>query len=157
MKTILSNVIEPALRILPPMMTSDKAKAGMLAIGLQESGLHHRKQIRGPAHGLWQFERIGVAEVLRNRKTRDIAIDLCWRLSVAATTAAVYHRIDDDDVLAAGIARLALWRHPDALPERDDPEEGWRQYLDIWRPGKPRREAWNDYFSVAWGLVEGAK
>lgn len=154
---ILPTIINPALDMLPRVMRSDAARAMLLAIGLQESGLHHRKQVRGPAHGLWQFERIGVAEVLRNPKTRELALDLCWRCSVAATTAAVYHRIDDDDILAAGIARLALWRHPDALPGRDQAEKGWGQYMAIWAPGKPREEVWADYFSTAWKMVEGER
>ena len=55
MKQILATIIEPTLRILPPMMTSDAAKAMLLAIGMQESRLTHRKQIGGPAMGLWQF------------------------------------------------------------------------------------------------------
>ena len=59
MKQILATIIDPALRILPPMMTSDAAKAMLLAIGMQESRLTHRKQIVGPAMGLWQFERGG--------------------------------------------------------------------------------------------------
>lgn len=33
MKTTLANIIEPALRILPPMMDSDAARAMLLAIG----------------------------------------------------------------------------------------------------------------------------
>lgn len=157
MNTIISAIIDPALALLPPQMTSDKARAMLIAIGLQESGLHYRKQVRGPAHGLWQFERIGVAEVLRHPMTRAHSIDLCWRCGVAATTAAVYHRIDDDDILAAGIARLALWRHPSSLPGRDEAEKGWRQYIDIWAPGKPRHEVWADYYETAWKLVEGER
>ena len=150
MKQTLENVIEPALRILPPMMTSDRAKAVLLAIGMQESRLVHRVQINGPAHGLFQFERIGVTEVLRNRASRDFALDLCWHRGVAATTAAVYHRLDDDDVLAAGIARLALWRLPEALPQRMDYAKSWRQYLKVWAPGKPHRATWNGFYKQAW-------
>ena len=153
MKHTLETIIEPALRILPPMMTSDGAKAMLLAIGMQESRLEHRVQIGGPAHGLWQFERIGVTEVLRNRASRDFAVDLCWRRGVAATTAAVYHRLDDDDVLAAGIARLALWRIPEALPLRMDYAKSWRQYLKVWAPGRPRRETWDGFYKHAWDAL----
>lgn len=150
MKQILDTIIEPALRILPPMMTSDAAKAMLLAIGMQESRLIHRKQIGGPAMGLWQFERIGVTEVLRNRASRDFALDLCWHCGVAATTAAVYHRLDDDDTLAAGIARLALWRLPEALPLRMDYAKSWRQYLKVWAPGKPHRATWDGFYKQSW-------
>ena len=80
MKTTLATIIEPALRILPPMMTSDAAKAMLLAIGMQESRLIHRKQIGGPAMGLWQFERGGgVAGVLRHPRTQGHAATVCWR------------------------------------------------------------------------------
>lgn len=153
---ILRTVIDPALSRLPAEMTSDAARAMLIAIGLQESGLHYRKQVRGPAMGLWQFERIGVAEVMRNLETRDAAIDLCWQCGVAGTTAAVYNMLDTDDILAAGIARLALWRHPDTLPGRDEAAKGWIQYAAIWAPGKPRREVWDDYFLTAWRMVEAA-
>ena len=155
METILRDIILPALAILPPPMTSIRAQVMLLAIGAQESGLEHRYQVKGPAHGLWQFERIGVAEVLRNPKTRDIAIDLCWRCGVAATTAAVYHRIDDDDILAAGIARLALWRLKRPLPGRDQADEAWGQYMAVWAPGRPHRERWDANFEAAWDAVIG--
>lgn len=154
--TAVIQAINAALAYLPPQMTSDKARAMLLAIGLQESELHYRRQhLDGPARGLWQFERIGVAEVLRNPKTRDIAVDLCWRCGVAATTAAVYHRIDDDDILAAGIARLALWRLKRPLPGRDQADEAWGQYMAVWAPGRPHRERWDANFERAWDAVIG--
>lgn len=153
MKAILDTIIAPALALLPPEMTSQPAKALLLTIGMQESRFTHRVQIGGPAHGLWQFERIGVTEVLRNRASRDFAVDLCWHRGVAATTAAVYHRLDDDDVLAACFARLALWRHPAALPGRSDYAKSWRQYLAVWAPGKPHRETWDGFYKQAWEVA----
>lgn len=155
MNLVLRDIIIPALVHLPPKMSSIRAQVMLLAIGLQESNLEHRYQKNGPAHGLWQFERIGVAEVLRNPKTRDAAIDLCWKCGVAATTAAVYHRIDDDDILAAGIARLALWRHNAPLPGRAEADKAWGQYIDIWAPGRPRKEKWAENYERAWDAVLG--
>ena len=156
MKHILTTIIEPALRILPPMMTSRRAKAMLLAIGIQESRLTHRKQIGGPATGLWQFERGGgVAGVLRHHKTRDIAQDVCWRLGNSGTVAAVYHQLGHDDVIAACFARLLLWTLPGALPARDDAQGGWDQYIAAWRPGKPHRHTWDDFYREAWEVVNG--
>lgn len=154
MKTTLSAIIEPALRILPPMMTSDGARAMLLAIGMQESRLVHRKQIGGPAHGLWQFERGGgVAGVLRHPATRDYAKDVCWKLGNAGTVASVYHGLASDDVLAACFARLLLWTLPVPLPDRDDVAGAWGQYIAAWRPGKPHRHTWDEFYKQAWDVV----
>ena len=156
--TAVIQAINTALAYLPPQMTSDKARAMLLAIGLQESELHYRRQhLEGPARGLWQFERIGVAEVLRHPASMEHAATLCWRCGNAGTTAAVYHGLESNDVLAAGIARLALWRYPIALPDKGDPDEGWRQYLEIWRPGRPRKDKWAANWRRAWEIVEGAE
>lgn len=154
MNTILTTIIEPALLLLPPRMTSDKAIAMMLAIGMQESELRYRKQIGGPARGLWQFERDGgVAGVLRHTLTRDHALSCCHALGNAGTIAAVYHQLEHDDVLAACFARLLLWTIPQGLPGRDEPEEGWAQYIKAWRPGKPHRRTWDKNFKDAWEVV----
>ena len=154
MKHILSTIIEPALRLLPPMMTSDRASAMLLAIGMQESGLEHRKQIGGPARGLWQFERGGgVAGVLRHPRTQGHAATVCWRLGNAGTTASVYHQLEHDDILAACFARLLLWTLPGALPTREQVAEGWGQYIKAWRPGKPHPETWSDFYREAWEVV----
>ena len=40
---IIEYAINPAMALLPPKMTSDKATVMLLAIGLQESRLTHRK------------------------------------------------------------------------------------------------------------------
>ena len=158
MKAILDTIIEPALAILPPQMTSRRAKAMMLAIGMQESRLVHRKQINGPARGLWQFERGGgVAGVLRHPATRDHAATVCWRLGNAGTTASVYHQLEHDDVLAACFARLLLWTLPGVLPERGDVAGAWDQYIVAWRPGKPHRHTWDEFYEEAWATVLGER
>ena len=154
MKLIHDTIITPALRTLPPMMTSRRAEAMLLAIGMQESRLVHRKQIGGPARGLWQFERGGgVAGVLRHPATQGHAAAVCWRLGNAGTTASVYHGLAHDDILAACFARLLLWTLPGALPARDDVDVAWDQYIAAWRPGKPHRETWDDFYTQAWEVV----
>lgn len=163
MKNILANIIEPALRILPPMMTSDRARAQLLAIQAQEDPDQVRRQIAGyredkkiiwgPARGLWQFERNGVIGVLRHPKTRDHALTICYRLGNAGTAASVYHQLQHDDVLAACFARLNLWWLKGPLPAKGDPAEGWRQYFAAWGPGSPKPEKWPGNFKRAWEAV----
>lgn len=156
---LLQYAIDPALSLLGSRYTSDAARALLLAIALQESGLRHRVQQDGDANeyddalSWWQFERIGVAEVLRHPASARHAADLCARLGYPAETEAVYRAIRDNDVLAAGIARLALWRHPDALPVRGSPVTAWEYYLKIWAPGKPHSAPWAARYSAAWEFV----
>ncbi|WP_199533145.1 hypothetical protein [Thiopseudomonas alkaliphila] len=59
LKNVIQTAIDPALALLPARMKSKKAVVMMLAIGLQESRFIHRRQIKGPARGFWQFEKGG--------------------------------------------------------------------------------------------------
>lgn len=158
METTLRDIILPALAILPPPMTSIRAQVMLLAIGQQESGLTHRRQLGGgPARGLWQFERAGIQGVLHHPATMEHAASVCWRCANAGTTAAVYHQIESDDILACAFARLLLWTLPGALPVRGQAEEGWRQYIAAWRPGKPHRHTWDEFYEEAWATVLGER
>ena len=156
MNLIIRDIILPALAILPPPMTSIRAQVMLLAIGQQESGLTHRKQLGGgPARGLWQFERSGIQGVLHHPDTMGHAAAVCWRCGNAGTTAAVYHQLESDDILACAFARLLLWTVPDSLPGRDEAERAWSQYVAGWRPGKPRRDKWDKIYARAWDAVLG--
>ena len=158
MNLILRDIILPALAILPPPMTSIRAQVMLLAIGAQESGLEHRRQLGGgPARGLWQFERAGIQGVLHHHATMEHAAAVCWRCGNAGTTAAVYHQLESDDVLACAFARLLLWTLPGVLPVRGQAEEGWRQYIAAWRPGKPHRHTWDEFYEEAWATVLGER
>ena len=111
MKTILTDIITPALLLLPPRMTSDRAIAELLAIQAQEDPDKRRRQWpEGPARGLWQFERDGgVAGVLRHTLTRDHSMAVCHAHGNAGTVASVYHRLARAprlDVLAPPFFRL---------------------------------------------------
>ena len=141
----LSTSILPAIALLGPRYTSREAQVMLLANALQESGLRARHQAgAGPAHGLWQFELIGCRGVLEHPASDDAAARICRALLYKPDPLEVYAAIEYADVLAAAFARLALWRLPQPLPALDaDPEEGWRQYLQAWGPGKPHRERWN--------------
>lgn len=133
----LARIIEPALALLPPAMTSESARIQLLATPLQESRLNARVQHgNGPAHGLYQAERGGsVAGVLGNKATARYASALCAARGVPATSYSVWMAMTGDDVLAAGFARLTLWADPHVLPAVGAAEDAWQCYLRNWRPG----------------------
>ncbi len=152
---ILRDAIIPALSILPERMTSKEAMAMLVAIGLQESSLTQRRQVGGPARGLWQFEAAGgVKGVLEHKATKHIAAFVCASRSVNPDKLAVHAQLAHDDILAAAFARMLLWTLPGELSGKDDSGTGWKQYLDAWRPGKPRPTAWGAYYKTAWEVVE---
>ncbi|PZP58290.1 hypothetical protein [Pseudoxanthomonas winnipegensis] len=162
------SAITPALRLLPPRMDTLQARVEMLAICGQEADFRHRWQVvdparpevRGPARGLFQFERGGgVRGVLRHAQTAAAAAALCLTRGVAADERAVYEALAGDDVLAAGFARLLLWSDPAPLPAVGDVNGAWQLYLRTWRPGaytngtaaqKVRlRDKWAGYYATA--------
>ncbi len=136
-------------------MTSPEAEVMLLAIGLQESRLTHRRQIGGPARGLLQFELGGgVRGVLRHRSSREHAQAVCRARDVIATESAVYAALEHDDVLAMAFGRLLLWTDPKALPALGDEQAAWDLYLRTWRPGKPHRHTWDALYAKALEAVE---
>ena len=138
---IHKHIIPAAFSLLPAKMNSSEAIQMMLTIGLQESGFTHRRQEKGPARGFWQFEITGAAEVMRHPSTAEYAKDVLNELQYGfLPPAGVLSLLEDNDVLAACWARLALWRHPDPLT--DIASDMWFIYDEIWRPGKPRPDAW---------------
>lgn len=151
-----THVIPTAYSLLPGKMASPEATAMLLAIGLQESGFQHRRQVGGPARSFWQFEQAGgVAGVINHPLTHPIIVPICDLLIYPATTLACYTAIEHNDVLAACFARLLLWTDPRTLPTRNDISKGWQIYVSQWRPGKPHRETWAACFAHAWQVVGG--
>lgn len=141
-QAVLETIIAPAQALLriPRTPQSDVL---MLAIGLQESRLEYRRQIAGPARGFWQFERGGgVKGVLTHPASMFKAAKLCVAREVEANSAAVYDRLEHDDQLAAGFARLLLLTDPRPLPDATDADGAWAYYLRNWRPGKPHPQTW---------------
>lgn len=154
-REVRNGPVAEALLLLPAKMTSREAEVMLLAIGLQESRLTHRRQIGGPARGLWQFERGGgVAGVLRHPVSRDHAVRVCDARGVAPVPEQVYQRLEHDDVLAAGLARLLLFTDPAKLPGLGDEEGAWQLYLRTWRPGKPHRHTWDALYAQALEAVQ---
>lgn len=150
-------VIPAAYALLPPTMNKDGATALLLAIGLQESGFTQRRQFNGgPAHSFWMFEPNGVAGVLRHPATREhidhVLHALCYG-TLGSRLESCYTIIEHNDTLACCFARLLLWSLPERLANADEPDLGWSIYVKCWRPGRPRRESWNDHFADAWARV----
>lgn len=155
LQEIIAHAIDPALELLPEKMRGANVRMMLLAIGLQESRFEHRKQIKGPARGFWQFElgseasRGGVWGVYMHALTRECLRDLCWSRGVQFGPAAIYRALETDDVLAAGLARLLLWTDPEPLPGPRESQEAWSLYLRTWRPGRPHPETWQRLFAQA--------
>lgn len=146
--------IDPALALLPSSMDTLPARAMLVAIALQESKCCHRRQIRGPARGFWQFEVAGVRGVLHHPASKPHFADVLAQLAYPVTADATvpYVALEHNDTLAAVCARLLLWTDPAPLPTQHDPETGWALYLRCWRPGKPHRETWDGHYAVAWDM-----
>lgn len=147
--------IEPAMALLPERMNSKQAIVMMLAIGLQESRLIHRKQIGGPAKGLYQFERGGgVRGVLNHANSKAHAKAVCDRLIGTTDISKAYDALEYNDILASAFCRLLLWTDPRALPPIGDSEAAWNLYMRTWRPGKPHRATWDGFYAQAVAYVD---
>lgn len=161
MLSLVHNYIIPAAyAVLPAPMKSPRATAMLLAIALQESRCEHRKQIGGPARGFWQFEAGGGTWGVKNHAlTRNQlkAAMILLRYPTTLTHTEIHARLEHNDVLAAVCARLLLWTLPRSLPQRGDFNGSWAQYISGWRPGKPHRATWNDYYARAWDMVVEAE
>lgn len=156
----LANAVNPALALLPQVMTSDRARVELLSIALQESSLTYRRQMpTGPARGLWQCEqgtqasRGGIWGLYLFKGTNGYLSNLCAARKVAHDPVAIYSALETDDILAAGCARLLLYTDPQPLPDVDDVEGSWALYQRVWRPGKPRPAEWGGNHAKARGAV----
>lgn len=149
-KFFLETSIGYALDMLPEKMRSDKARVILLAIGLQESRLTHRKQIGGPAKSFLQFESGGgVKGVMSHKASSEHAKSLCTALAVPFDRDSIFKAMEFNDVLAFGLGRLLLYTDPKSLPEIGDAHVAWDLYQRVWRPGKPHRDTWDDLYSDA--------
>ena len=104
-----------------------------------------------------------VQGVRMHEATRDKAKLLYKARGVQPNNQAIWDAIENDDVLAAGLARLLLWSDPKALPKLGDVEGAWQLYLRTWRPGAytngtpakraELREKWTGNYAKALGAV----
>jgi hypothetical protein len=155
---IVASGLDPALALLPASMDTPAARIMLLAIGLQESRFEYRRQLvgnlprpTGPAKSFWQAEEGGgmVHGVRLHPATREAAAALYQARGVPARDAAIWDAIENDDVLAAGLARLLLWSDPGRLPAVGDAVGAWALYIRTWRPGKPHPQSWPDLYRQA--------
>ena len=152
-QSIDETVIPAALAALS-MRVTPELRVMLLAIGLQESGLSARAQIlngggKGPARGLWQFEKGGVRGVYLHRASNESLRLLCRARDVNFDVSQIWGALETDDVFACGVARLLLWTDPRKLPAVDDEDAAWEYYLRNWRPGKPHRDRWSKNHAAA--------
>lgn len=130
----------------------------LLAIALQESNLAHRRQLTasgdeaGPAASFWQFEVGGGCKgVLRHTATAERMARLCADYNLQATPQGLWEAMRYNDVIAAVAARLLIFTLPHKLPATAD--EGWSQYVEAWRPGKPHPDRWANCWATATRVV----
>lgn len=149
------HMLPAAYGVLPPAMRSPKASAMLLAIALQESGCVHRRQVRGPARGFFQFEAGGVYGVKTHRASKphlEAALSQLIYKSDLPTNQ-LLSLLEHNDVVACVCARLLLRTDAEPLPDPDHGNEGYKIYLRTWRPGKPHVETWPRHFAAAWAVV----
>lgn len=159
-------LLPACLSLFPEKYDSPASRAMLIAIALQESDFIHRRQlignhrhwwqsINGPAVSFWQFERIGIRGVLDHHTTGDLIRIVLNKLGYPDDLGTIYKAIIHNDILAVCFARLLLWQLPQALPNRGQSALGYRQYLQAWKPGRPRPDRWQSRFETAWSIVEG--
>lgn len=153
---VIAKILNPGLALLPLAMDSPRARLWLLTIGLQESRFEARAQVlngggKGPARGFWQFERGGgVKGVMNHHTTTGHAHRLCAERGVEWDAALIWARLETDDLLACGFARLLLYSDALPLPSISDADAAWDLYANrTWRPGKPHRETWDGYHDNA--------
>lgn len=153
---LLHFAIIPALSELSYQGIPDTtaARRFMLAIALQESRLMHRRQVtasgeeNGPAMSYWQFEKGGGCKgVLTHYTCAQKMRVTCANFDVEATPEALWQAMQYNDVVAATAARLLIYSLPSKLPQ--NVADGWAQYLQAWRPGKPHPNTWAANWNLA--------
>ena len=145
-------IVVAACAVLGRKFDTPDARAMLWAIGRQEGRMYHRRQINGPARGLWQFEQGGgVKGVMSHRVSAELADRLCQAQGVSPEIKAAYQALERDDVLACGFARLLLYTDPRPLPRAilSSEDIAWDYYERNWRPGKPHPETWPAFWKEA--------
>lgn len=156
---IATTALPGALWWIGERQSTPEARAMVLAIGLQESEFIFRRQKEnGPARGFFGFEEAGVRGVLTHKASKPLIMPILdvmgYRTNLPNVTE-IHDALTDNDVLACAFARLLLWTHSNPLPTADQATKGWMQYIQCWRPGKPRQSTWEGNFNKAWSLVNG--
>lgn len=166
---VVKNILTPMFVYFPASYDTPAVRLLLLTIGLQESRFTNRRQLinkvvegkkvlvpEGPAIGFWQFElgnavsKGGVWGVLNHFRVGAIAKKFCQDLGVKPDPETVWRALENNDVLAAGFARLLLLSDAQAVPQVGNIDGAWKCYAErTWRPGKPHRETWHDFYIQA--------
>lgn len=153
---LLNIAIRPALRELEAVgiPRSPEAERFLVAIALQESRAKYRKQLNdkghptGPANSYLQFERGGgVRGVLNHKSTAPKIKSILDSYDIGHTDQEVWEAMRYHDILAFCMGRLLIYTLPSKLPTTA--QSGWDQYISAWRPGKPHRGTWDDFWKQA--------
>jgi hypothetical protein len=153
---LLRTAIIPALSDLERFGIKDsfEARRFLLAIALQESKLAYRRQVssggleNGPAASFFQFERGGGCRgVLTHQAVAKHMHKICEAYNVAPTEQGLWEAMRYQDIVAAAAARLLVYTLPASLPTTA--EQGWQQYIEAWRPGKPHPATWAAHWETA--------
>lgn len=159
---LIRESINPALQLLPPVMDSISARIQLCATAVQESRIEVRKQIKGPAVSFYQFEKIGIQDVLERATSAQHAKKICDVFDVAPEVNAIYALMQkpEGDILASAFARLNYWNDRAPLPSHTAPVSvreaaAWAYYIKVWRPGKPHLSSWPMAYWRAYGANVG--
>lgn len=139
----MQKILDSALKLLPANLDTVPARRMMLACGYQESNMQYRYQLprtvggrKGPARGLWQFEAGGgVRGVMRHTASRGLALQVVNTLGYPWDESALWQCLETDDALAGAFARLLILTDARPLPNEQEEQLAWDQYLWNWRPG----------------------
>lgn len=161
----LATILDPGLAFCASVPgwnipSDDRARVLILSIAGQESGWSERVQSgNGPAHGVWQFERMGgVNGVLHHPATSTLANEVCRMTYVTPDPAHAWGVMatEKGDNLAVAFARLLLWTDPEPLPAIGDEKTAYDYYIRNWRPGRPGPDRWPVVYKQALQAVSNA-
>lgn len=144
-------LIRDSCLLIAEQFDTPAAHQMLAAIAFQESDFIHRRQIKGPAKGFWQFELAGILGVRNHDSTYAWANYMCDIFRIENKAYSMHQALEYNDQFAATMARLLLWTDPRPLPTTQ--QEGWEYYLRNWRPGKPRPEKWPESWQKAIELL----
>lgn len=169
LKAVNTLILNKMFGFFPTNYDTLSVRLLLLTIGLQESRFTSRRQLinkvvdgnkvlvpEGPAIGFWQFElgnavsKGGVWGVLNHFRVGAIAKKFCEDLGLKPDPETVWRAMENNDVLAAGFARLLLLCDAKAVPQIGDIDGAWKCYAErTWRPGKPHRDTWHGFYIQA--------
>lgn len=155
-------VIRPGLALLreladEPRFEAVEAEVFLLTTAITESGLKHRHQVGGPAHGYFQFEKGGAfTGVIGHPRTAATLGKVLDELALPGEVDTLFEALQWNDLLQVAFARLLLWTDTRPLPALGGEAAAWDCYLRLWRPGKPGRERWRTAYATALATVADA-